>query len=88
MSDPKTKAERSKAKDIRQGIIEQKPIKAKSKKNKPFSIFVVLNMPWLHGYDLDAKKPFRYGRYSTREAADQALKKLPSFYQNPTILEE
>lgn len=38
MSDPRTKEERSKAKDIRQGITEQRPVSNNSKKKKKYAV--------------------------------------------------
>lgn len=80
MSDAQAKAERSKAKDIRQGITEQKPLKGKAKKKKHThrivgefaskSLFnASFNPEWLQGTQT-------IGKYSSLQAAQTALAAL------------
>jgi hypothetical protein len=88
MSDAQAKAERSKAKDIRQGVTEQKPLKGKSKKKHTHRIVgeyaskFFLNFDWLHGNQT-------IGKYSSLKAAQTALAALSkqSIYTNLRIEE-
>lgn len=64
MSNPRAKAERSKAKDIRQGIEEQRPVGGKSRKGaKPYKL---VGSMWLWENAI-------FGRYKTLIQAEQAL---------------
>lgn len=83
MSDPRAKAERSKAKDIRQGITEQRPVSSKSQKKKPW----VVRANWAGVFHWRETLIGRYAKLSDAEkAADAALKK--SYYTNVRIEEE
>lgn len=66
VSNPLAKAERSAAKDLRQGIKEQRPLKPKARKkvDLPVSLYRLLGSGW-----------FRWGRYRTREDAQKVVDK-------------
>lgn len=76
MSDPRAKAERSRAKDLRQGIEgdyhRPKP-KKKAKPNKPFRVMVEL--PFFLG-----DKPLCIHRAATREQAEAWIEKESRSY--------
>ena len=83
MSDPRAKAERSKAKDIRQGVIEQRPVSSGKAKKKPW----VLLGNWVL---LRLRQDCVLGRYATKRHAEQALEaalKKP-YYSNLRIEEQ
>ena len=84
MSDPKTKAERSKAKDVRQGIVEQRPVSSNKKKKLKYKIICELHL-------FRAITPdFCYGKYATLTDAENALKTIDKkfrYYVNPRIEE-
>lgn len=64
MSNARVKAERSKAKDIRQGIEEQRPVHAKSRKGaKPYRLVG----------DFYVWQNYVFGKYKTLAQAEQAL---------------
>lgn len=73
MSDPRAKAERSKAKDIRQGVIEQKPHSPKIK-HKPGDL-----KPWqvlyLGRYFTHGSKPWAWAKFRTRLEAERYIEK-------------
>lgn len=83
MSNPRAKAERSKAKDLRQGITEQRPVTASKRKKKAYTLRVT--MVWFN------KQLARYtvGNYATlrdaEKAAEAARKKS---YYTEIIIEE
>lgn len=63
MSDAQAKAERSHYKDVRQGIVEAKPVHVKlHKKERPYRIVGVVG--WIEG---------TIGRYATLKDAEKAL---------------
>lgn len=64
MSDARTKAERSLAKDKRQGVVDQKPVHAKDKKHK--KPYAVVGSIWMW-------KDFAIGHYFTLKDAEKAL---------------
>lgn len=83
MSDPRAKAERSKAKDARQIPVLDKETKRKpSKKIKPFTVMYKWVKPtwfkWAHDWRL-------MGRYRTKEIAEKAIsdseRKHPDYYE-------
>lgn len=65
MSDPRTKSERSKAKDIRQGIVDQRPVSS-SKKKKPMWI---VRGEWAIWMD----REITIGKYPKLADAEKAL---------------
>lgn len=78
MSNARVKAERSKAKDIRQGIEEQRPVSSKSRKGaKPYRLVG----------DFYVWHDYTFGRYKTRAHAEQALatNSKKSMYNNLRI---
>lgn len=78
MSDARTKAERSLAKDKRQGVVEQKPVHAKDKKHK--KPYTILGTIW-HWND------YSIGHYLTLKDAEKALENFQkkSLYSNLRI---
>lgn len=72
MSNPVTKAERSKAKDIRQGVTAQRerPNKKKKKEPRPFK---VMAPAWRFSKD---KKPWCIHRSATRVEAEHWIAKV------------
>jgi hypothetical protein len=83
MSDPRTKAERSKAKDIRQGIIEQKPQGRKStvKVNKPIQV----EYKWVNPTWRENKEWRNWKKYRSVEDAEVAMKNM--IRKHPTLYE-
>ena len=82
MSDPRTKAERSHAKDIRQGVVEQRPVTANKKKKKKWIVRADWKIAILHGRETVV------GRYATLDAATKAAAAAEkSFYTNVRIEE-
>lgn len=81
MSNPITKAERSRAKDIRQGIEEQSPVSSKKQKKKKYAI--IYDMTFLGC----VRKGLTYGKYERLKDAENAFKVLPLYYTNATIEE-
>jgi hypothetical protein len=86
MSNPRAKAERSKAKDLRQGVREQKPGGNRNKRARPVMVL----------YRIHAKSPLRkcmkcsdewakWRTYRTTEEAQKAvdaqLRKYPTLYE-------
>ena len=68
MSQAQAKAERSKAKDTRQGILEQRPVSSNSKKKNKYVIYAdlcFLSKIFNH-------KNVCVGKYATLRAAEQA----------------
>lgn len=64
MSNARVKAERSKVKDIRQGIEEQRPVQSKSRKGaKPYRLVG----------DFYVWQNYVFGKYKTLAQAEQAL---------------
>lgn len=84
MSDPRAKAERSKAKDIRQGITEQRPVTANKQKKKPWVVRADWETRWFAGRELVIG---RYAKLSDAEKAAEATRKK-SYYTNVRIEEE
>lgn len=87
MSNAQAKAERSKAKDIRQGIIDQPSVKSKSRKRFTHRITAEWSIDTILSA-LDNGR-FTYGKYTSLTAAQQALKSMAKykFYTN-VMLEE
>lgn len=75
MSDPATKIERSKAKDIRQGIVDQRShIHAcpKKRRQKPYAVMHKM---------FKSDRWYRYARFRTKEEAQAYIDKcMRSFY--------
>ncbi len=81
MSDPRTKAERSHAKDIRQGIVDQRPVTANKKKKKKW----IVRADWKIAV---WRRETVIGRYATLDAATKAAAAAEkSFYTNVRIEE-
>lgn len=68
MSDPRTKEERSKAKDIRQGITEQRPVIPHEKKKKKYAVKGKWTITFFKNPDTII------GKYATLKDAEKALK--------------
>ena len=70
MSDPRAKAERSKAKDIRQGVVDQREGLPKKKKkiDKPYSV-------WTYWRFLRKNEPWERYKCATLEQAKKLLDK-------------
>lgn len=83
MSNPRAKAERSKAKDIRQGITEQRPVSSKSQKKKPW----VVRANWTGVFSHREVAIGRYAKFGDAEKAAEATRKK-SYYTNVRIEEE
>lgn len=66
MSDPLTKAERSKEKDIRQGIVEQRPVSSDKQKKKAYTLRAT--MPWFN----NQLARVALGHYATLRDAEKA----------------
>ncbi len=81
MSNPRAKAERSKAKDIRQGIEEQTPVSSKKQKKKKYAI--ICDMMFMRSII----KNTVYGKYERLKDAENAFKVLPLYCTNATIEE-
>ena len=64
MSNPRAKAERSLAKDIRQGVVEQRPLKPKARSSKG-------GKPWKLEWTVFGRA-FVSGSYKTQEQAEEA----------------
>ena len=82
MSNPRAKAEHSKAKDIRQGIEEQTPVSSKKAKKKMYAIIcdmVFMQKVWKAGYT--------YGKYEKLKDAENAFRVLPAYCINARIEE-
>lgn len=84
MSNPRAKAERSKAKDIRQGITEQRPVSSKSQKKKRWVVradWETRILPW---------REIVIGRYAKLGDAEKAAEatRKKSYYTNVRIEEE
>lgn len=83
MSNPRAKAERSKAKDIRQGIVEQRPVSTNSKKKYNYEVlcdFCFTNAAFNH-------KDYRLGKFhklSDAEKCKEAAEKK-KYYTNVRI---
>jgi len=75
MSDPRTKAEYSKAKDLRQGLPQREVIHGKKKvMEKPFQ--VERRYPFMNGYDWLWHKDWRKERcFVNREFAENYIEK-------------
>lgn len=82
MSDPRTKAERSLAKDIRQGVIDQRAGLGARAKKKKYAIRGVWSM-W-------GDRPVVVGRYASLKDAQKALEvaSKKGYYSNLRIEEE
>lgn len=77
MSNPRAKAERSKAKDIRQGLVEQKPVTSNAKKKYKYKVTAQYSescLFWKHDKDR-----FHVGKYTSLTGAEQALKSLAKY---------
>lgn len=90
MSNPIAKAERSKAKDLRQGITQQKERFSRSKKTRPVAIMAKLVKPiWAIR---DGKEWYRFGSYRTAEEAEKVIadchRKYPGFYEFKIVIKE
>ncbi len=86
MSDPRAKAERSRAKDLRQGVVEQRPVSSSKAKKKPW----VLVGEWAFLRLRPASKECVLGRFATKRDAEKALEaalKKP-YYINLRIEEQ
>lgn len=80
MSDPRTKTERSRAKDARQTpALDIIPPRPRSKKAKPFVIEYkwkgFFNSKWNRGW-------LKFGAYRTKEIAEKAMKDARRKYSN------
>lgn len=84
MSNPRAKAERSKAKDIRQGVTEQRPVSSKSQKKKPWVVRADWVLQWRDDFEVVIG---RYAKLSDAEKAAEATRKK-SYYTNVRIEEE
>lgn len=84
MSNARAKAERSKAKDIRQGITEQRPVSSKSQKKKPWVVRADWAPKWLSRREVVIG---RYAKFGDAEKAAEAARKK-SYYTNVRIEEE
>lgn len=84
MSNPRAKAERSKAKDIRQGITEQRPVTASKQKKKPWVVRAMWETRFLPWRDVVIG---RYAKLSDAEKAAEATRKK-SYYTNVRIEED
>lgn len=83
MSNPRAKAERSKAKDIRQGIAEQRPVSSKSQKKKQWLVRACWVLKWLDDQEVVIG---RYAKLSDAEKAAEATRKK-AYYTNVRIEE-
>ena len=85
MSDARVKAERSKAKDIRQGILEQKPVSSNSKKKPKYAVYADL----VFTHCTLNRKNYCVGKYATMKAAEQAYQHAlkVKYYSNVRIQE-
>lgn len=84
MSNPRAKAERSKAKDIRQGITEQRAVSSKSPKKKPWVVRAEWVLRWLGNHEVVIG---RYAKLSDAEKAAEATRKK-RHYTNVRIEED
>lgn len=85
MSNPRAKTERSKAKDIRQGVVEQQPLKPPSKKKDRYEVLcdlVFMNTRMNH-------KDYRIGKFAKLSDAEKCVKasEKKKYYQNVRIKE-
>lgn len=85
MSNPRTKAERSAAKDIRQGITEQRPVSVNSKKKYKYE--VICDIVFMHS--TFNRKDYRLGKFHKLSDAQKckAAAEKKSYYQNVRIEE-
>lgn len=86
MSNPRAKAERSAAKDVRQGITEQRPVSSKTK-NRKYRYEVLCDL-----FFLNARmnhKDYRLGKFAKLSDAEKCAEsaKRKRFYQNVRIKE-
>jgi hypothetical protein len=84
MSDPRAKAERSRAKDLRQGIVDQRPVSSKSSKKKPWVVRADWTVPWPRDRETVIG---RYAKLSDAEKAAESTRRK-SYYTNVRIEEE
>jgi hypothetical protein len=89
MSDARAKAERSKAKDMRQGVIEQKPIipKAKVKVDKPFIVCKWWKWRIFGGFEKPAEK-WEVKKFETLELAKQYRDREMRVYNHEYWIEQ
>ena len=80
MSDPLVKAERSKAKDIRQGVIEQRPCGTKSKREKPIVIERRFHPNCIFPFSMKSREWRTWGRYRTHAEAVKVISGLERKY--------
>jgi len=83
MSDPRAKAEQSKAKDARQApILDKKTKRSPSKKAKPFTVMYKWKAPRIFRW---ASQWHLMNRYTTKEIAEKAIsdnkRKWPDKYE-------
>lgn len=85
MSDPRAKAERSAAKDIRQGITEQRPVSSNSKKKYKYEVLCDL----IFLYSAINQKDYRIGKFAKLSDAEKCktAAEKKSYYQNVRIVE-
>jgi hypothetical protein len=84
MSDPMAKASRSRAKDIRQGVTEQRPTLPKRHKVcKPWRVVVIYTPSAVCYRNV---RPWCSGRYETQEAANKAAESMRRRHCVPTTL--
>lgn len=85
MSNPRTKAERSAAKDIRQGIIEQRPVSSNSKKKYKYEVLCDLVFRNVRMN----QKDYRIGKFAKLADAEKCVEssKKKGYYQNIRIVE-
>lgn len=76
MSNPRAKAERSKAKNTRQGITEQKPVSSNQKKKIKFVLWGRYTSPLFQR--VFSGQRFKIGGYEKRKAVDDAFRHYSS----------
>jgi hypothetical protein len=86
MSNPRAKAERSAAKDIRQGITEQRPVSVNSKKRLRYKLVGDIEFEYSAMFN---RKDYCIGKYEKLSDAEKALKanQKKSYYKNLRIEE-
>lgn len=89
MSNARAKAERSHAKDLRQGVVEQRPVSSGDKKKKKKQWAVRVDYGGIFSKMWGREGGTVIGKYASRAAAEQAAKSAErhSFYTNVRIEE-
>lgn len=85
MSNKRAKAERSAAKDIRQGITEQRPVSVNSKKKPQYE--VICDIVFMHS--MFNRKDYRLGKFHKLSDAEKCAKAASKkgYYINVRIVE-